>query len=107
MKKTICPLLRKPCIEDKCAWFTKIQGNNPNTGLPIEECRCVVEFLPFLLIENSQQQRGTAAAVESFRNASVAQNDALTEILIHGINHSVTTQSIKAADINILPPEYK
>ena len=27
-----CPLLKKECIEHKCAWYTHIRGSNPNTG---------------------------------------------------------------------------
>lgn len=71
----------------------------------MEECRCVIGFLPFLLIENSQQQRGTAAAVESFRNATISQNETLTQVLIHAVNHSVTSQAIEAADVKVLPSE--
>lgn len=37
---------------------------------------CVDSFLPMLLIENSQQQRQTGAAIESFRNEMVQSNNA-------------------------------
>jgi len=66
-----CPLLQKHCIQLQCAWFTQIQGTNPQTGKPIEEWACSVTLLPLLLIENSQQQRQTGAAIESCRNESI------------------------------------
>ena len=44
---------------------------NPNTGEEIDEWGCAVTWLPTLMIENSQQQRATGAAIESFRNETV------------------------------------
>lgn len=57
-----------------CPKFVKICGVNPNDGQPVDRFGCVDSFLPMLLIENSQQQRSTAAAVESFRNEMVKAN---------------------------------
>jgi hypothetical protein len=74
--KTNCPLDNfNPCRQTDCAWFTQLRGNNPNTGEPIDEWGCAVAWLPVLLIENSQQQRQTGAAVESFRNEMVTSNE--------------------------------
>lgn len=72
---TYCPLVKKECIQMKCAWFTQIRGFNPNTGKEIDEWGCAVAWLPILLIENSNQQRHTGAAVESFRNEVVKSNE--------------------------------
>tara|TARA_R100000353_G_scaffold69201_1_gene53542 strand:- start:332 stop:634 length:303 start_codon:yes stop_codon:yes gene_type:complete len=66
-----CPLLQKECIGLQCAWITQIRGNEPQTGKEIDEWDCAVKWIPMLLIENSQQQRHTSAAVESFRNEVV------------------------------------
>lgn len=38
-------------------------------------------WLPMLLIENTQQSRGTGAAVESFRNEMVRQNETSHNLL--------------------------
>jgi len=54
---------------------------NPNTGEAMDEWQCAINLLPFLLIENSQQQRSTAAAVESFRNETVTRNDTTNALL--------------------------
>ena len=66
-----CPLLQKECIGLQCAWITQIRGTHPQTGQEIDEWGCAVNWIPTLLIENSQQQRQTGAAVESFRNETL------------------------------------
>ena len=58
-----------------CPKFVKISGVNPNDGQPVDRFGCVDGFIPMLLIENSQQQRQTGAAVESFRNEMVKANE--------------------------------
>ena len=66
-----CPLIGKDCIQMQCSWFTQVRGVNPNTGEEIDDWSCAVTWLPTLMIENSQQQRATGAAIESFRNETV------------------------------------
>lgn len=78
---TYCPLVQGPCKKLECVFFTKLSGQNPNTGQPIEEWNCAIAWIPFLLIENSQMQRATGAAVESFRNEMVKGQEAAVDIL--------------------------
>jgi hypothetical protein len=104
-KATFCPLIKKDCIENKCLWFTQVRGRNPNTGEPVDEWQCAVNLLPLLLIENAQQQRSTAAAVESFRNESVKQNDSLGQILLHSLAQQNLLSQVEKTNISILSPE--
>lgn len=60
----------------------KVAGTNPNTGEQIEEWGCAIAWLPVLTIENSQQQRQTGAAVESFRNEMVRANEVSQRVLL-------------------------
>jgi len=82
-----CPLGHK-CEEIKgdrisrCAWFTKLAGQNPTTGEQIDEQGCAMSWLPILLVENAKTNRGTSAAVESFRNEMVKANMALPLMLL-------------------------
>ena len=46
---------------------------------------CAVVWLPILTIENSQQQRQTGAAVESFRNEMVKANDFGQKLILTSI----------------------
>ena len=78
---SLCPLLKKDCVQMQCAWFTQLRGKNPQTGADVDEWGCAVTWLPMLMIENSQQQRQTGAAVESFRNEMVKANDATVNLL--------------------------
>lgn len=80
--ENFCPLIKEDCRGLKCSWFTQIRGTNPNTGKEVDEWGCAVAWLPVLLVENSQQQRQTGAAVESFRNEMVRSNEASQQILL-------------------------
>jgi hypothetical protein len=81
-RKNICPLLKKECIGLDCAWFTKVEGYDINTGNRVDEWNCTVSLLPMLLIENSGMQRQTGAAVESFRNEMVKSNEVSQKLFI-------------------------
>ena len=81
--KNNCPLDNfNPCRQLECAWFMKITGKNPNTGADVDEWGCSMAWMPVLMIENSQQQRQTGAAVESFRNEMVKANDKSQQVLL-------------------------
>lgn len=77
-----CPLLKKDCIGLQCSWLTKMRGMNPNTGEEVDEYACAIAWLPMLLVENSQQQRQTGAAVESFRNEMVKGNEVFGQLIM-------------------------
>jgi hypothetical protein len=95
--KANCPLDGfKPCRQLECAWFMKVRGTNPNTGDEVDDYGCSIAWLPVLMIENSQQQRQTGAAVESFRNEMVKANDVSQEVLRATIAHAQrTTKTIE------------
>ena len=87
--KANCPLDGfKPCRQLECAWFMKIRGNNPNTGEDVDEYGCSMAWMPMLMIENSQQQRSTGAAVESFRNEMVKSNETSQHVLMATLQHA-------------------
>lgn len=78
-----CPLDSfNPCRTMKCAWFMKVSGTHPQTGNEVEEWGCSMSWMPILLIENSQQQRQTGVAVESFRNEMVKSSEISNQILL-------------------------
>jgi hypothetical protein len=55
---------------------------SPQSGQEVDQENCAIAWLPLLLVENSQQQRQTAAAVESFRNEMVEGNNVLAQDLL-------------------------
>jgi hypothetical protein len=97
--KIICPMIGgKPCVEDgsivegelvACRFWVTVQGNNPQTGEIVNHKDCSFAWMPVLMIENSQQQRQTGAAVESFRNEMVKSNEVNTQVLIATANKNL------------------
>ena len=77
-----CPLDSiNPCRKTQCAWYTQMRGMDPNTGKEVDEWGCAIAWLPLMLVENSQQSRHTSAAIESFRNEVVKnQQESLEEL---------------------------
>ncbi len=74
-KKADCPFWKTPCKEHQCRFYIQVVGKHPQTGEELNRWDCAVAWIPVLLIENSQQQRQTGAAVESFRNEMVRANN--------------------------------
>lgn len=96
--KTNCPLDNfNPCRQLDCAWFLKLRGQNPNTGEDIDDWGCSIAWFPILLIENSQQQRQTGAAVESFRNEMVKANGTSQQVLLATIQQ--TNPNMKVIEV--------
>ena len=77
----LCPLLKGACSEARCKWWNHIRGHNPQGG-EIDLYDCTIRWLPVLLIEGSQMQRQTGAAVESLRNESVKSADTLARAVL-------------------------
>ncbi len=100
-----CPLIKKDCIGLKCAWYTHVRGMNPNTGQEVDEWSCAINWLPMMIIENSQQQRSTGAAVESFRNEMVKANE--TNINVLSAAAQMLQASIDERNTKILPTEVR
>ncbi|CAB4135407.1 hypothetical protein UFOVP285_16 [uncultured Caudovirales phage] len=79
---TFCPLIKKDCVGLICAWYTRVQGYDVNSGNQVDSYECAIAWLPMLLIENSGQQKQTGAAVESFRNEMVKANEVNTKLIL-------------------------
>jgi len=82
MSKPQCPLLKKPCIEHRCSWYTQLIGADPQTGEQLNKWGCAVGFIPILLVENAKEVRQTAAAVESARNEAVKDRSLLAGAIL-------------------------
>lgn len=84
--KVMCPAtgFKKSCrsinAEFDCPKFVHLTGMDPQTGKMEDKHGCIDSFMPLLMLENSQQQRQTAAAVESFRNEMVRMNNPLLSL---------------------------
>lgn len=66
----------------KCPLWVHLVGKNPQSEEHIDHWNCALAWTPMLLVENSQMQRQTGAAVDSFRNEMVKANQQTTQLLI-------------------------
>jgi hypothetical protein len=55
----------------RCMWYTKVVGEDPNTGEIIDDWSCAISWMPTLQIEMSRTNRSQSVALESFRNETV------------------------------------
>lgn len=74
-KGKVCPQLSRTklvkCIEHQCAHYQHLTMRNPQSGEVVDQWDCAFNWQTILLIENAQETRQAAAAVESARNESV------------------------------------
>jgi len=81
-----CPL-GSECEEIKdnkiqrCMWYTKVVGEDPNTGESLEDWSCAISWMPTLQIEMSKTNRGQTQALESFRNETVKGQKEFNELV--------------------------
>lgn len=68
-----------------CPKWIMVQGKHPQTGESVNAWDCADVWIPILMIENSQQQRQTAAAVESLRNLIHAEQNKLNSPTVRKI----------------------
>jgi hypothetical protein len=96
-----CPLWRRDMSKvcHTCEWWIHVRGKHPQSEEIFDRWGCAIQWMPMLMIENSQMQCQTGAAVESFRNEMVKFNQSSLDVLIrqaeltdtrkrpHEINH--------------------
>lgn len=82
--------MHRQCIEDgaiidgelcACKFWIHIVGRHPQTGADQDLWDCAYSWIPILLIDNTQKQRETGAAVESFRNEMVKANESSIRLI--------------------------
>lgn len=76
----ICEKAENNIIE-RCAWLVEIEGKNPSSEEIIKDKRCSLAWMPILLVENAQTNRGQTAAVESLRNEQVSGQQQFLSLL--------------------------
>lgn len=97
---TFCPLIKKDCVELKCAWYTQMRGTNPNTGEPVDEWGCAVAWMPFMAVEIAQKSNQAGAAIESFRNEVVKGNKENQQLYIEAVKQGIIPTQV--SQLNLL-----
>lgn len=80
----VCPLHRETMdkVCHRCPLWIHVRGKPPQSEAEVDYWDCSLAWMPMLLIENSQMQRQTGAAVESFRNEMVKANQVTSQLLL-------------------------
>jgi len=64
-----CPLNGfKDCIENKCTFWIRMTGTNPQTGMPIDQWGCKEVWDVIVKTEQNLLTRQNIAAINSLRN---------------------------------------
>ncbi len=97
-----CPFWQKPMSEvcHNCELWKKLRGRDPQSMQEMDEYRCSFWWLPTLLIENSAQQRSTAAAVETMTTEikkTDVESTATINTLMGLINQTMHQATVTAA----------
>jgi hypothetical protein len=92
-----CPLWRKPMKQvcHTCEWWVHLRGKPPQGDEVIDQWGCAIAWLPCLMVENSQQQRNTAASVDKVAtelNQASNEATALRAELVGSIVRAVSDQ---------------
>lgn len=75
----------------RCRWYINVKGKEPQSEELIDQWDCTMIWLPKLLIENAQTNRGQTAAIESFRNEMVEGQNTFNGL----INEALRIKQIK------------
>lgn len=78
-----CETIRDNKLE-RCAWYIKLQGKNPQTGENVDSWKCAMAWQPILMIEGNGATQGIAASVQSLRNENVKRQNLALEIMTNG-----------------------
>ncbi len=52
----------------RCSWYVCIRGKDPQSEEYIDQWRCSMAWIPTLLVENAQTNRGQTQAIERLGN---------------------------------------
>ena len=73
-----CPLIKKQCVGDKCAWWVEINGMDPNGKAVLDE-ECSIPWLVFLGKEQLVETARTGASYDKVANMTAALGTVITE----------------------------
>jgi hypothetical protein len=71
----------------KCRWYVSLKGKDPQSEEIIDNWNCAMAWIPILLVENSQTNRGQTQAIESFRNETIKGQNVFTFLMNKALNN--------------------
>lgn len=82
---------RELVCSGSCDRWMNVQGRHPQDGVVINQYKCIDDWMPLLLIENSKLLNEVGAAIESFRNETVKLSRVTHTKQIENDNHTYKT----------------
>jgi hypothetical protein len=79
---------------NRCAWYTTVAGQNPQTGEQIDQAKCAMAWIPILLVENAMTNRGQTDALVTFRNEMVEGQKTSNQILLQTAANRIAAATI-------------
>ena len=82
-KGTICPLHRKDVsrVCHTCAWYTRIQGVNPQTGEHLDKWLCAITAQVLAVLDVGKAATAGAATTQELRNDMKRERGQQTRLL--------------------------
>lgn len=71
--RTTCPLGHtcERAVEgaiERCAWYTRVVGVDPQTGQDVDDWRCAIAWQPVIMLEVAAKVNTGNATMQSLRN---------------------------------------
>jgi hypothetical protein len=83
----------------RCRAYTLLRGKLPDRDEQVDQWRCsIFEWLPILLVENSQMTRGVNAAVSDLKNETVKRQDVAMRALAMGFQPIMSIENVESTD---------
>jgi len=60
---------------ERCALYLELEGQDPQSGVPVRESRCSFTWAPLLQIQGNGIALGGNASIQSLRNETVKRQD--------------------------------
>lgn len=79
----------------RCKLYINVKGKHPQSEEIIDQWDCGFAWLPILMIENAQTNRGQTQALESFRNEVVKNQKEFNTIFFSEINRRVDMEKLE------------
>lgn len=80
-KKKKCGFTHQPCLKDKCMFWDKIEGVNPNTGEAVNMTGCTVSMSHLFVLDGAKMTNRVAQEVSSMRAENIQNTRNLAAVV--------------------------
>jgi hypothetical protein len=81
----VCEEVKKDGKIYRCPWYTKLQGKDPLSDKIFDEWKCAIAWLPIIMLENAQTNRGQTEVLSAMREESLNRQNAAISAIMKGL----------------------